>query len=59
MAVEPTADSETGINSMYEHARKVMSTQPPKEVKKVDPATAQEDFYRNFRTKCVLRPYLF
>lgn len=49
----PTA--ETDINSMYEDAIHVLSTKPPKEEKKVDQATAQEDYYRNFRTKCVLR----
>jgi len=53
----PTA--ETDINSMYEDAIHVLSTKPPKEEKKVDQATAQEDYYRNFRTKCVLRLYLF
>jgi chitin synthase len=47
----PTA--ETDINSMYEDAIHVLSTKPPKEEKKVDPATEQEDFYRNFRTKYV------
>ena len=53
----PTA--ETDINSMYEDAIHVLSTKPPKEDKTVDQATAQEDYYRNFRTKCVLRLYLF
>ena len=53
----PTA--ETDINSMYEDAIHVLSTKPPKEEKKVDQATAQEDYYRNFRTKCVLRLYPF
>ena len=47
----PTA--ETDINAMYEDAIHVLSTKPPKEDKKVDQATAQEDYYRNFRTKCV------
>lgn len=49
----PTA--ETDINSMYEDAIHVLSTKPPKEEKKVDAATQQEDFYRNFRTKYVMR----
>ena len=55
----PTA--ETDINSMYEDAIHVLSTKPPKEEKKVDPATEQEDFYRNFRTKyvCVSIVYRF
>jgi hypothetical protein len=46
----PTA--ETDINAAYEDAIHVLSTKPPKEDKTVDAATAQEDFYRNFRTKC-------
>ncbi len=49
----PTA--ETDINSMYEDAIHVLSTKPPPEDKKVDQATAQEDYYRNFRTKYALR----
>ncbi|KAH9992907.1 glycosyltransferase family 2 protein [Russula vinacea] len=48
----PTA--ETDINSMYEDAIHVLSTKPPKEEKKVDPATEQEDFYRSFRTNVLL-----
>ncbi len=47
----PTAD--TDINSMYEDAIHVLSTKAPKEEKQVDQATVQEDYYRNFRTKCV------
>jgi chitin synthase len=46
----PTA--ETDINAAYEDAIHVLSTKPPKEEKSVDAATAQEDYYRNFRTKC-------
>lgn len=53
----PTA--ETDINAMYEDAIHVLSTKPPKEDKTVDQATAQEDYYRNFRTKCVLCLNLF
>jgi len=44
--------TETDINAAYEDAIHVLSTKPPKEEKKVDAATEQEDFYRNFRTKC-------
>ena len=47
----PTAEKD--INAAYEDAIHVLSTKPPKEEKKVDPATAQEDFYRSFRTKYV------
>ena len=47
----PTA--ETDINAAYEDAIHVLSTKPPKEEKKVDVATEQEDYYRNFRTKSV------
>jgi len=50
----PTA--ETDINAAYEDAIHVLSTKPPKEEKKVDAATAQEDYYRNFRTKCAVSP---
>lgn len=45
----PTA--ETDINAAYEDAIHVLSTKPPKEEQKVDAATMQEDYYRNFRTK--------
>lgn len=44
----PTA--ETDINAAYEDAIHVLSTKPPKEEKKVDPATHQEDYYKTFRT---------
>jgi chitin synthase len=47
----PTAEKD--INAAYEDAIHVLTTKPPKEDKKVDTATAQEDFYRNFRTKWV------
>ena len=50
----PTA--ETDINAAYEDAIHVLSTKPPKEEKKIDAATQQEDYYRNFRTKCVIAP---
>jgi chitin synthase len=45
----PTA--ETDINAAYEDAIHVLSTKPPKEDNKVDEKTAQEDYYRTFRTK--------
>ncbi|KAG8214804.1 glycosyltransferase family 2 protein [Butyriboletus roseoflavus] len=48
----PTA--ETDINAAYEDAIHVLSTKPPKEDKKVDPATYQEDYYKTFRTNCVV-----
>lgn len=44
----PTA--ETDINAAYEDAILVLSTKPPKEEQKVDPATKQEDYYKTFRT---------
>ena len=47
----PTA--ETDINAAYEDAMHVLSTKPPPAEQKVDSATAQEDYYRTFRTKCV------
>jgi len=36
------------VNAVYEDAIHVLSTKPPKEDKKVDAATTQEDFYCNF-----------
>jgi chitin synthase len=48
----PTA--ETDINAAYEDAIHVLSTKAPKEEKKVDLATEQEDYYRNFRTNVLL-----
>lgn len=50
--VVPTA--ETDINAAYEDAIHVLSTKPPKEEKKVDSATEQEDYYRTFRTNVLL-----
>lgn len=50
----PTA--ETDINAAYEDAIHVLTTKPPKEESKPDPATVQEDYYRSFRTKCVCGP---
>jgi len=44
----PTA--ETDINAAYEDAILVLSSKPPKEEQKVDPATKQEDYYKTFRT---------
>jgi chitin synthase len=51
-AALPTAEKD--INAAYEDAIHVLSTKPPKEVKSVDAATAQEDYYRTFRTKYAL-----
>ncbi|KIM52757.1 glycosyltransferase family 2 protein [Scleroderma citrinum Foug A] len=48
----PTA--ETDINAAYEDAILVLSTKPPKEEQKVDPATKQEDYYKTFRTNVLL-----
>lgn len=45
---------EKDINAAYDDAIHVLSTKPPKEDKKVDAATQQEDFYRNFRTNVLL-----
>lgn len=42
---------ERDINAAYEDAIHVLSTKPPVEEKKVDVATQQEDYYRQFRTK--------
>ena len=48
--------TETDINAAYEDAIHVLSTEPPKEEKKVDAEAQQGDYYRNFRTKCVVTP---
>ncbi|KZT12244.1 glycosyltransferase family 2 protein [Laetiporus sulphureus 93-53] len=48
----PTA--ETDINAAYEDAIHMLSTKPPREDPKPDPQTEQEDYYRSFRTKCVM-----
>jgi chitin synthase len=50
--VVPTA--ETDINAAYEDAIHVLSEKPQKKEPKADPATNQEDYYRTFRTKCVV-----
>jgi len=50
----PTA--ETDINAAYEEAIHELSTKPPKEERKVDAATVQEDYYFNFGTKCSTSP---
>lgn len=39
------------IDAAYEDAIHILQTKPPKEEKKVDAATKQEDYYRTFRTK--------
>lgn len=46
--------SEKDINSLYEDAIHVLQTKPPKQEAKVDPLTAQEDYYRSFRTNVLL-----
>ena len=46
--------SEKDINALYEDAIHVLNTKPPVVEAKVDESTQQEDYYRNFRTKCVL-----
>ncbi|TFY62620.1 hypothetical protein EVJ58_g3752 [Rhodofomes roseus] len=38
------------LNAMYEDAIHVLQTKPPKEEQKVDEKTAQEDYYKSFRT---------
>ena len=53
----PTEDRD--INAAYEDAIHVLSTKPPKVESKPDPATQQEDYYRQFRTKCVVFCHFF
>ena len=53
----PTEDRD--INAAYEDAIHVLSTKPPKVESKPDPATQQEDYYRQFRTKCVFFCHFF
>jgi chitin synthase len=45
--------TETDINAAYEDAIHVLSTKAPQVEHKVDAATQQEDYYRQFRTKWV------
>ncbi|TDL18313.1 glycosyltransferase family 2 protein [Rickenella mellea] len=42
------------IDAAYEDAIHVLQTKPPKEDKKVDITTQQEDYYRQFRTNVLL-----
>ena len=42
---------EKDIDALYEDAIHVLHTKRPKETKKVDAGTKQEDYYRTFRTK--------
>jgi chitin synthase len=48
----PTAEQD--LNAAYEDAIHVLSTKPPTVESKPDAATQQEDYYRSFRSKCVL-----
>jgi len=52
----PVLTTETGVNAAYEEVIHVLSTKPPKEQKEVDAATAQEDYYCDFGTKCAASP---
>ena len=45
----PTA--EVDINAAYDDVIHVLSTKPPKEDKKMDAATTQDDLYRSFWAK--------
>jgi hypothetical protein len=47
----PTEDRD--INAAYEDAIVVLSSKPPKVDAPPDATTQQEDYYRQFRTKCV------
>ena len=42
------------IDTLYEDAIHVLNTKPPKVESKPDASTKQEDYYRSFRTKCVI-----
>jgi len=42
------------LNAMYEDAIHVLQTKPPKEEHGVDEKTAQEDYYKSFRTNVLL-----
>lgn len=46
--------TEKDLDEAYEDAIHVLSTKPPKEESKPDPATQQEDYYRSFRTNVLL-----
>ena len=43
---------ERNVNAVYEDTIDVLVTRPPKEEKMVDTATAQEDYYWEFSTRC-------
>ncbi|KAG8843903.1 Chitin synthase, class 1 [Tulasnella sp. 330] len=45
---------ERDINAAYEDAMAVLQTKPPKEDKKPDAKTLQEDYYKGFRTNVLL-----
>jgi hypothetical protein len=47
---------ETDINAAYENAIHVLSTKPPKEEKRADATTIQEDLFRSFWAKYVVYP---
>ncbi|KAI9870362.1 MAG: Chitin synthase, class 1, partial [Watsoniomyces obsoletus] len=42
------------LNAQYEAEMKKFASKPPKEVKKVDPASKQEDYYKSFRSNVVV-----
>jgi chitin synthase len=52
-ALVPTEEKD--INAAYDDAMQVLSTKPPKAEAKVDASTQQEDYYKQFRTKWVIR----
>jgi len=50
----PVPSDQKDINQAYEEDLQSLSTPPPKEVASVDSRTAQEDYYKRFRTNVVL-----
>jgi len=50
----PVPSDQKDINKAYEEDLQVLSTPPPKETQTVDSKTAQEDYYKQFRTNVVL-----
>jgi len=48
----PVPTAKKDVNAAYEDVIHVLSIKPQKEENKVDAATAQAGYYRNFRTKC-------
>lgn len=52
-------DDEKDINAAYDDALHVLNSKAPKIEQHVDEKTKQEDYYKSFRTKCVMMLFRF